>query len=127
MEGLHLLVDAKNCCRGNEILEDPFLIQIFMEELCSSIKMKMLTPKPIVYELKADPYAGHLETGYTCITPLKESHASLHTFKEVNGFSLDIFSCKIFDIDTLMSFIFDSFGKRNEGTTYNIQIINRSL
>lgn len=59
--------------------------------------------------------------GVTGIVILAESHLSIHTWPELNFFSLDVYSCGEKDPMVAVDFILRDFQARH----YNIQIIKR--
>ena len=61
-------------------------------------------------------------SGVTGICVLSESHASLHTFPEFEKpfISIDLYSCKPFDVDKIVKFTTDYWGAlRTDYTVFN--------
>ncbi len=120
MDGLHFVLDAKNVACGHEILMDEGLLSDFIVELCSRVGLTPLDDKPRIHKLEA-PADSHFVDGYTGVFVLKESHITFHTFSEVAGFSLDIFSCKKFVQGDALKFIYETFGKESDFMTLSFE------
>ncbi len=54
-----------------------------------------------------------MNPGLSAFAIIDFSHISIHTFKNTNQFSLDIFSCKKYDFNKLREFIKHKFGIAN--------------
>jgi S-adenosylmethionine/arginine decarboxylase-like enzyme len=113
MDGLHFILDAKNVVTGHDVLTDENLLSDFIVELCNRVGLTPLDEKPHIYKLEAPP-DSHFVDGYTGVFVLKESHITFHTFSEVAGFALDIFSCKKFLQGDALKFIDETFGRESD-------------
>lgn len=101
--GNHLIIDAYGCNRKH--IDNMEIIRIFLKELAQKIDMKIIDgPKVIKHE--AD---NKEERGVTGFTILAESHISIHTYPEKGFFSLDIFTCKEFDMENAKNFVKRTF------------------
>ncbi|MBI5375247.1 MAG: adenosylmethionine decarboxylase [Candidatus Schekmanbacteria bacterium] len=101
--GPHLTLDGYGCSRRK--LEDLELIYSILEEFPSSIGMTKIMP-PYVFKyngLKAEDW------GISGFVLIAESHISIHTFPCKDYLSLDIFSCKLFDVEGAVSYITNVF------------------
>jgi S-adenosylmethionine decarboxylase proenzyme len=80
--GRTLLADVVNC--ENELLDQAARL----ESICWEAARASATPiKTLVHEY--EPY------GISIIVLLEESHLSLHTWPEKNGYTVDIFTCSL--------------------------------
>lgn len=115
MAGKHLTLDATVCDArvfAHDSLRDFFL------GLCEVLKMDIihgpvfkdvdLSPE----KLKAVQSGGDFqdEGGTTGIVVISTSHIAIHTWELRRFFQLDVFSCKDYDTDTALQFIFDTLG-----------------
>lgn len=101
MLGQHLTLDFYDC--DKELLKDSDFIYNVLDELPYLIGMKKLTkPSLIVYEGDSTTFDKGGISGFVIIA---ESHISIHTFVEQSFASVDIFSCKEFDIGKVESYL----------------------
>ena len=115
--GMHLIADCYGCDRRR--LENLSLIYEFLSEYPAQMKMTKIMP-PYVFRYDAKSPEDWGISGFVLIA---ESHISIHTFPEKNYLSLDIFSCKEFDVDNAISHVNDLFGvEKNE-----IKLLDRGL
>lgn len=90
--GVHLMLDGYGCDRSR--LESEEFIYRFLEEFPDDIGMtKIMQPCVLKYS-----DADSSECGVSGFVLIAESHVSVHTFPESGYVSIDIFSCKSFDI-----------------------------
>ncbi len=96
--GLHLMFDAYRC--PIEVLSSMELVYGALNQLSRDLGMIQLSP-PIVIKApgnnKKDP------GGYSGFVVIAESHISIHTFDKRGFVSVDIYSCKDFDVDKAVS------------------------
>jgi S-adenosylmethionine decarboxylase len=103
--GWHLLVDAEVNDAKN--LNDEEFLEDFFINLIKLLDMEILMPptfKKVPIEpknLKNDDDDG----GVTGICVITTSHLSIHTWPLRNKFSLDIYSCKPFDLYDALNFV----------------------
>jgi S-adenosylmethionine decarboxylase len=104
MFGPHLMLDGSGCDRSK--LEDMNLISGVLERMPEAIGMTKIMP-PYVFR-----YSGAVEDdwGVSGIVLIAESHISIHTFPEKGFLSVDIFSCKDFDVDYATEYLVEVFG-----------------
>jgi S-adenosylmethionine decarboxylase len=81
---------------------------------------KIADPYAIYYPGKSDSFD---KGGISAIVIIAESHISIHTFPANNYMSVDIFSCKIFDIEKAIEYITKAFGAKK----FEKKILNRGL
>lgn len=102
----HLIVDAFDCNKRK--LGDVNLIRHLLTALPSKIDMELIpssngsyiAPSIINYEHK-DP----MESGITGFALIVTSHISIHTYKNKGKFFFDVFSCKPFNPDIVITFL----------------------
>jgi len=98
------MLDLYGCDRKK--LGDINFIYKFLDELPASIGMtKIMPPYAFSYSGGAKPE----DWGVSGIVLIAESHVSIHTFPEKEYASVDVFSCKEFDIDAAASAIAQAF------------------
>ncbi len=103
--GPHLMVDGYE---GNyETLASVEAITDFLDMLPKEIGMTKIMPP---YVFKYDGGEKPEDWGVSGFVIIAESHISIHTFPEKGYFSIDIFSCKDFDMDRALQIIKDFFG-----------------
>ena len=115
--GQHLTLDGYGCNRQH--LESIEQIYSFLDEYPQQIQMTKIMP-PYVFK-----YSGLKpeDWGISGFVLIAESHISIHTFPEKDYLSLDIFSCKPFDISMAIINIKDKF----EIKKCEQHILNRGL
>jgi S-adenosylmethionine decarboxylase len=102
--GPHLMLDGYGCDKKK--LQDLNLIYRILDELPSRIGMTKIMP-PYVFK-----YSGLKpeDWGLSGFVLIAESHISIHTFPEKNFVSVDIFSCKTFDLEFAEAYLKQAFG-----------------
>jgi len=106
MFGPHLMLDCYNC--DNKKLKNKSFILDFLKKFPLALGMHIIKEPFIV------PYSSNPETwdngGISAIVLIAESHIAIHTFPDNDGYmSLDMFSCKEFDIEKVISVISETF------------------
>ena len=101
--GQHLTLDGYGCNRQH--LENLELIYSFLDEYPQQIQMTKIMP-PYVFKYNG---AKPEDWGISGFVLIAESHISIHTFPEKDYLSLDIFSCKSFDIPMAIAHIKEKF------------------
>ena len=105
MLGPHLTLDLYHC--NKEKLDDADFITSFLKELPILIGMHRIS-EPQVTEYKGR--VGSFDKGgISAFVLLAESHASIHTFPIDCFASVDIFSCKEFDLDKAQEYVMKTF------------------
>ncbi|WP_299433319.1 adenosylmethionine decarboxylase [uncultured Meiothermus sp.] len=113
--GPHLMIDGYHA--NAEKLGDLELVRQVLEELSEEMEMTKVLP-PMVQCYAAQP--GHAE-GITGVVLIAESHIALHTFPSQRFISVDIFSCKQFDLGKALKGVVERF----EIGRYETHLINR--
>jgi len=101
--GQHLMIDGYGCNRKK--LMDMKLLYDFLDTYPSEMKMTKVMP-PYVFSCEDKKPENW---GYSGFVIIAESHISIHTFPEKNYLSLDIFSCKAFDIQKAIKHVVELF------------------
>jgi len=102
--GPHLMVDGY---KGNySKLASVETITNFLDTLPEKIGMTKIMPP---YVFKYDGGDKPEDWGVSGFVIIAESHISIHTFPEKGYFSIDIFSCKDFNMDEALDFIKNYF------------------
>ena len=103
MFGPHLTLDLYSC--NKKTLLDSDFIYKMLDELPEIIGMtKISKPQILDYPGKKDSFDKGGISGFVLIA---ESHISIHTFAAQEYASVDIFSCKHFDIKTVESYFIE--------------------
>jgi S-adenosylmethionine decarboxylase len=109
MFGPHLTIDLYECDKGN--LSDETFVKEFLDKLTNIIGMtKISEPFAVFYPGKDGSFDKGGVSGFVLIA---ESHISIHTFVEQKYASVDIFSCRNFDIKKAENFIIKSLGAKS--------------
>jgi S-adenosylmethionine decarboxylase len=102
--GLHLMVDGYGCDQSK--LESQEYVRRFLDEFPENIGMtKLMSPYVSEYENGSSEHRGL--SGFVLIA---ESHVSIHTFPWEGSISVDVFSCRIFDVRAAEREIVERFG-----------------
>ncbi|MEM5829668.1 MAG: adenosylmethionine decarboxylase [Candidatus Aenigmatarchaeota archaeon] len=101
MFGPHLTLDLYHC--NKKKLSDKKFILAFLEELADVIGMRKIAP-PQAIEYEGNPNSFDAG-GISAFLLIAESHISIHTFVKQAFASLDIFSCKDFDLKKTEDFV----------------------
>lgn len=113
--GPHLMIDGYNA--NPTKLADAELVRRVLDELPVEMEMTKVLP-PFVYRYGCKP--GQAE-GVTGVVIIAESHLAIHTFPEKGFISVDIFSCKPFDLGKAVRSVIERF----EIGRYETYLINR--
>ncbi len=99
MFGPHLTLDLYGCSKKK--LKDVGFVSSFLDEMPGLVGMtKIMPPYTFSYSgLKPEDW------GVSGIVLIAESHISIHTFPEKGYASVDIFSCKEFDVESATNVI----------------------
>jgi len=100
---MHLIIDGFG--KNKSILKDEKFIYELLNSYPAKIGMTKISD-PMVFK-----YSGlkPQDWGVTGLVFIAESHISLHTFVERNFINIDVFSCKDFDADRIISDLKDKF------------------
>jgi len=115
--GQHLMLDGYGCPFEN--LTDLDRIYEFLNQCPDLIHMTKIMPP---YAFK---YSGKVpeDWGLSGFVLIAESHISIHTFPEKGYLSIDVFSCKDFDVQTAVDFATKVFGIASQ----EVKIVDRGL
>lgn len=97
--GYLLALDLYSCKSG--VCDDIGLCYNFLEEIVEELKMKKQSP-PFVF--KSDNVAYPDKAGISGWVPLIESGIQIHTLSVKDFISIDVYSCRKFEIDSVASF-----------------------
>jgi S-adenosylmethionine decarboxylase len=105
MFGPHLTLDLYYCSK-DKLADTAFIFKI-LDELPDLIGMHKISSPEIVN------YNGNPESfdkgGISAFVLIAESHITIHTFVKQQFASIDIFSCKDFDVEKAESYIVKKF------------------
>ncbi len=115
MFGPHLILEAYGCSKAK--LADLTVLSQVLDSYPEQLQMTKIMP-PYVFT-----YRGAVEDdwGVSGVVLIAESHISIHTFPDKQFVTLDIFSCRDFDIDAAIKYFCDIF----EPTSYDKQVLMR--
>lgn len=102
MFGPHLLLEAYGSPK--ERLSDIGLISNLLDIYPEKLEMHKIMPP---YVFKYDGGQVKEDWGISGVVLIAESHIALHTFPEKEFFTLDIFSCKDFNIRKAVDMVLD--------------------
>lgn len=107
MFGPHLMLDCYGCPR--ERLEDLDLVYKILDQYPDAIGMHKIMP-PYVFR-----YSGLKpeDWGISGVVLIAESHITIHTFPEKGYASIDVFSCKEFDLEYATNYIIQAFDAKS--------------
>ncbi len=103
MFGPHLIIDGSRC--DTRKLADRILVEQVLNAYPDAIGMTKIGG-PYMFEYQAPDPAY---SGVSGLVVIAESHIALHTFPELDYFTMDIFSCKNFDHEKAIAYIRDAF------------------
>ncbi|MFH1586651.1 MAG: adenosylmethionine decarboxylase [Candidatus Diapherotrites archaeon] len=103
--GPHLMLDGYDCDRAN--LDDEGLVRGILGELPGELGMKILGG-PVVERYLGN--GGHDPGGLSGFVMITDSHISIHTVPEKGFVSVDVYSCKEFDVERAKGYFKDKFG-----------------
>ena len=103
MFGPHLIIDGSRC--NTRKLADRILVEQVLNDYPTAIGMTKIGG-PYMFEYQAPDPAY---SGVSGLVVIAESHIAIHTFPELDYFTMDIFSCKNFDHEKAIEYIRDAF------------------
>ena len=106
--GRHIIIDAWT--QESRLINDPHLVGDVLDELVELVGMKILRPAEVV-AVSLDPAVtdGEDDGGVTGTVILTTSHGSIHTWPLRGHISFDLFSCKEFNVKTVIDFLSNKF------------------
>ena len=102
--GVHSIIDCGGCDAFG--IADRTMIEMFVKQLVEEIDMKAYGEPIIEHFATHDPSKG----GYTLLQMIETSAIAAHFVEATGEAYFDIFSCKDFDIDTVIKLIHIYFG-----------------
>lgn len=102
--GYHLVLDCYEC--DKELIRSGTNIEAFAIALVRKIDM-VAYGKPQVIHFGSDDKAG-----YTLVQLIETSNICAHFAEETNTVYLDVFSCKPYDIDTVLEVVNQFFAPK---------------
>ena len=106
MFGPHLIIDGSRC--DTRKLADRILVEQVLNDYPIAIGMTKIGG-PYMFEYQAPDPAY---SGVSGLVVIAESHIAIHTFPELDYFTMDIFSCKNFDHEKAIEYIKNAFDVR---------------
>lgn len=106
MECLHLKIYAKNVEKNLHGAKGHFMVFSILNHIPDLINMTKMIPEPIVWEVTKDKGIP----GFSGIMPIMESHVTIHTFSETGEYFADIFSCKDFNVLSVVDYLNSVYG-----------------
>ncbi|MEO7000395.1 MAG: adenosylmethionine decarboxylase [Ktedonobacterales bacterium] len=103
MFGPHLIIDGSRC--NTQKLADRILVEQVLNDYPTAIGMTKIGG-PYMFEYQAPDPAY---SGVSGLVVIAESHIAIHTFPELDYFTMDIFSCKNFDHELAIEYIKKAF------------------
>lgn len=117
MFGPHLVLEAYNCKNKNK-LGDKEVIKNLLSEFPAQLDMTTIMEPQIMYYDGGEIPDDNGVSGFVIIA---ESHIAIHTFPEKGFMTLDIFSCKEFNIEAAIDYVLRFF----EPTHYEHKVFDR--
>lgn len=105
--GYHLTLDCSNCNRNN--IKDEQHVKDFVKELMARIDMKPIGDTRVEYTAAEFPD----KAGFTAVQIIVTSTIVAHFIDSTGDLYLDVFSCKQFDIETVVKTVDEYFTPEN--------------
>ena len=99
--GYHLMIDASGCIP--QAIRCPKVINSFTKRLVNKIDMVAYGEPQIVL------FGSGNKKGYTLVQLIETSNITAHFVEETNDVYFDVFSCKPFETNDVLSVIDESF------------------
>lgn len=109
VSGKHLICDIKNI-QNMDLLNDVDKIKELFDIICEKYDFNVLQKMQHVFEPQ----------GCTIIYLLSESHLSIHTFPERKYAAVDLYTCRVYDDNSVYKEIYDEFISNFDATPENI-------
>src|SRR3989338_5656950 len=103
MFGPHLLLEAYGSRKDK--LQDIAIISDLLDSFPQKMQMTKIMPP---YVFRYDGGEVKEDWGISGVVLIAESHIALHTFPEKGFFTLDIFSCKDFNVRDAVDIVFEA-------------------
>lgn len=95
--GTHLTLRLGEVERS-DVLDSPHQLGAFLEQLVAGIGMRLIAGPVVATEAGDDDHYGH-----SAVAILAESHAAVHTYPRRSQLFLDVFSCRPFEPETVLT------------------------
>jgi len=124
----HIIYDIYFEKRENITYESKYGTQL-IENLVKLNNHKLLS-EPVIYQFPCPKLNKNVKNddcnynGYTGFGVLMESHISIHTYPEKNKISIDIYSCKMMDLQKNLIYIEHHFKNTKHKIFYNFLLRN---
>ncbi len=105
--GYHLMVDCHDCDR--DMVTNPERIKKFCKELVKKIDMVAYGEPQVVHFAEHDIE----KAGWTLVQLIETSNICAHMMDDSGDMYLDVFSCKLFDQDTVIKIVKKYFKPKN--------------
>ena len=105
--GFQLLLDLYDCKKG--ACDDLCLCYDFLEEIVRVLKVEPQSP-PFIFRTDGQRYPD--KAGLSGWVPLVESGGQLHTLTPKDFISIDVYSCRSFDLEAVKAFVRRVFAPR---------------
>ena len=105
--GFQLLLDLYDCKPG--ACDDLTLCYDFLEEIVRVLKVEPQSP-PFIFRTDGKRFPD--KAGLSGWIPLVESGIQIHTLTPKDFISIDIYSCRQFDIEPLKMFVHNTFAPK---------------
>ena len=108
MFGPHLTLDLYSCDEAK--LSDTKFIYNILDQLPNFIDMTKISEPSVIFH-EGNPKSFD-KGGISAFVIIAESHISIHTFRGYGFASVDIFSCKPFDVKKAQEYLIEKFGAK---------------
>jgi S-adenosylmethionine decarboxylase len=105
--GYELLLDLYGCKKG--ACDDLTLCYNFLEEIVRVLKVEPQSP-PFIFRTDGSRHPD--KAGLSGWVPLVESGVQLHTLTPKDFISIDVYSCRSFDLEPLKAFVHATFAPK---------------
>ncbi len=113
--GLHLMMDMYHC--SPDVLNDKDLVQNMLKTLPKKLGMRILVQPVVVF---AQPNGKKDPGGWSGFVMIQESHISVHTFIKRRFVTIDVYSCKHFDVQLAIEYFKKTF--KTDDVEYEIEV-----
>jgi len=110
--GYHLTLDCHNCDRGN--IKDEAHVRAFVKALLKRIDMQPIGDTHVEYTAAEFPD----KAGLTAVQIIVTSTIVAHFIDSTGDLYLDVFSCKMFDIETVVDTVEEYFKPEKTRVNY---------
>ena len=119
--GEHLIFDAYGCDPGR--LDSLALCNKIMRKMAELANMKILADPYTVHADSNETLGGKDPGGFSGFLIIQESHISIHTFVRRGFVTVDLYSCKPFEVEPIIQYLKKSFKPKD----YDVIKLDRGL